>query len=82
MHTSTVSKHLLALFPRLLNLISTATKSAMVVKVDTKGNIIKKFGDNNGKIINFVTSAIGFEEHLYLGSIKTDFIGKFQLQSA
>jgi len=54
----------------------------MVVKVDTKGNIIKKFGDNNGKIINFVTSAIGFEEHLYLGSIKTDFIGKFQLQSA
>jgi len=81
-HTSKVFKHLIALFPRLFNLISSATKSAMVVKVDTEGNIIKKFGDNNGKIINFVTSAIEFENHLYLGSIKTDFVGKFPLQSA
>ncbi|AES65563.1 putative strictosidine synthase transcription factor WD40-like family [Medicago truncatula] len=81
-HTSKVFKHLIALFPRLFNLISSATKSAMVVKVDIEGNIIKKFGDDNGKIIDFVTSAIEFEDHLYLGSIKCDFVGKFPLQSA
>ncbi|AES65433.1 FAR1 DNA-binding domain protein [Medicago truncatula] len=48
----------------------------MVVKVDTEGNIIKEFGDNN-----FVTSTIEFEDRLYLGSIKTDFVEKFSLQS-
>jgi len=54
----------------------------MVVKVDTEGNIIRMFGDNNGKIINFVTSAVEFEDYLYLASIETDFVGKFPLQSA
>lgn len=54
----------------------------MVVKVDTKGNIIKEFGDNDGKIITGVTSAVEFENHLYLGSLNNDFVGKFQLPSA
>jgi hypothetical protein len=54
----------------------------MVVKVDTQGNILKKFGDNDGKIVSFVTSAVEFEDHLYLGSLNTDFVGKFPLQNA
>ncbi|CAK8532045.1 unnamed protein product [Lathyrus sativus] len=78
-HTSKVFKHLLASFPRLINLFNSAIKSAMVVKVDTEGNIIKEFGDNDGKIITGVTSAVEFEDHLYLGSLNTDFVGKFQL---
>jgi len=81
-HASKVSKHLVALFPRLVNLINSVTKSAMVVKVTTEGNIIKKFGDNDGKKITFVTSAVEFEDNLYLGSLNTDFVGKFPLQSA
>ncbi|XP_058727745.1 protein STRICTOSIDINE SYNTHASE-LIKE 4-like [Vicia villosa] len=82
MHTSKVFKHLLASFPRLINLFNSAIKSAMVVKVDTEGNIIKRFGDNDGKIITGVTSVVEFEDHLYLGNINTDFVGKFQLPSA
>ncbi|XP_039686434.1 protein STRICTOSIDINE SYNTHASE-LIKE 5 isoform X2 [Medicago truncatula] len=81
-HTSKVSKHLVALFPRLVNMINSVTKSAMVVKVTTEGNIIKKFGDNDGKKITFVTSAVEFEDNLYLGSLNTDFVGKFPLQNA
>ncbi|XP_058759266.1 protein STRICTOSIDINE SYNTHASE-LIKE 4-like isoform X1 [Vicia villosa] len=81
-HTSKVSKHLVASFPRLFNLINGATKSAMVVNVGTEGNIIRKFGDNEGKVISFLTSAVEFEDHLYLGSLNTDFVGKFPLLSS
>lgn len=81
-HTSKVSKHLVASFPRLFNLINGATKSAMVVNVGTECNIIRKFGDNEGKVISFLTSAVEFEDHLYLGSLNTDFVGKFPLSSA
>nr|AFK41737.1 unknown [Medicago truncatula] len=81
-HTFKVSKHLVALFPRLVNMINSVTKFAMVVKVTTEGNIIKKFGDNDGKKITFVTSAVEFEDNLYLGSLNTDFVGKFPLQNA
>jgi len=81
-HTSKVSKHLLASFPRLFNLINSATKSAMVVNVGTEGKIIRKFDDNEGKVISFVTSAMEFEDHLYLGSLNSDFVGKLPLPSA
>lgn len=81
-HTSIVCKHLLASFPRLINLINSATKSAMVLNVGTEGNIIRKFGDNEGKVISFVTSAVEFEDHLYLGSLNSDFVGKLPLPSA
>ncbi|XP_045789094.1 adipocyte plasma membrane-associated protein-like [Trifolium pratense] len=78
-HTSKVCKHLLASFPRLFNLINSATKSALVVNVGTDGKIIRKFDDNEGKVISFVTSAVEFEDHLYLGSLHSDFVGKLPL---
>ncbi|KAI5445605.1 protein STRICTOSIDINE SYNTHASE-LIKE 4 [Lathyrus oleraceus] len=80
-HTSKVSKHLVASFPWLFNLINGAVKSAMVVNVGAEGNIIRNFGDNEGKVISFLTSAVEFEDHLYLGSLNTDFVGKFPLSS-
>ncbi|XP_004488079.1 protein STRICTOSIDINE SYNTHASE-LIKE 5-like [Cicer arietinum] len=81
-HTSKVSKHLLASSPKLFNMINRAWKSATVVNVGTDGKIIRKFGDSEGKVINFVTSAVEFEDHLYLGSLTSDFVGKFPLPSA
>jgi hypothetical protein len=50
-----------------------------VVNVGTDGKIIKKFDDNEGKVIRFVTSAVEFEDHLYLGSLHSDFVGKLPL---
>lgn len=81
-HTSKVSKHLIASFPRLFNLISVTKKKAMVVNVATDGKITRMFDDNDGKVINFVTSAMEFEGHLYLGSLNSNFVGKLPLHSA
>ncbi|XP_061362520.1 protein STRICTOSIDINE SYNTHASE-LIKE 4-like isoform X2 [Gastrolobium bilobum] len=81
-HTSRLSKHLLASFPRLIKLVNGATKMATVVNVATDGKIIRKFDDSNGKVITFVTSALEFEDHLYLGSLNSNFVGKLPLHSA
>ncbi|KAJ1439936.1 Strictosidine synthase, conserved region [Sesbania bispinosa] len=81
-HTSKISKHLVASFPRLINLVNGVTKSASVVNVANDGKIIKKFDDKNGKVITFVTSAMVFEDHLYLGSLTSNFVGKLPLHMA
>ncbi|GER40961.1 adipocyte plasma membrane-associated protein, partial [Striga asiatica] len=54
-------------------------KKAMVVNVDRNGKIIRGFDDPTGKVMEFVTSALEFEGHLYLGSLRNDFIGKLPL---
>ncbi|MED6119503.1 hypothetical protein PIB30_012410 [Stylosanthes scabra] len=82
LHKYKVTKHLLASFPRLYELTSSQTKKATVVNVATDGNIIRIFGDNDGRVINFVTSAVEFEDHLYLGSLNSNFVGKLPLNSA
>lgn len=81
-HSSKVSKHLFASFPSLINLINGATKSASVVNVGSDGKIIRKLDDSDGKVINFMTSVVEFEDHLYLGSLNSDFVGKLPLHSA
>ncbi|KAK3213372.1 hypothetical protein Dsin_018078 [Dipteronia sinensis] len=45
------------------------------------GNIIRTFQDPNGKVMSFVTSAFEFEDHLYLGSLNSNFIGKLPLKA-
>ncbi|KAH7572041.1 hypothetical protein JRO89_XS04G0191300 [Xanthoceras sorbifolium] len=81
-HNSNASKHLLALaaFPKLYKVINPAYRSAMVINVAADGNIIRKFEDPNGKVISFVTSAFEFEDHLYLGSLNSNFNGKLPLK--
>lgn len=81
-HTSKVSKHVVASFPWLFNLVNGARKSAMVANVATDGKILRTFDDSEGKVLSMVTSAVEFEDHLYLGSLNTNFVGKLPLHSA
>ncbi|XP_054790240.1 protein STRICTOSIDINE SYNTHASE-LIKE 4-like [Prosopis cineraria] len=80
-HASKVLKHLLASFPKLGNLVRGAHEKAMVANVGSDGKIIRIFDDDEGKVMTFVTSALEFEDHLYLGSLNSNFIGKLQLRS-
>ncbi|GMH16584.1 hypothetical protein Nepgr_018425 [Nepenthes gracilis] len=78
-HTSKLVKHLIATFPWLFNLVFGAHKSAMVVNVAANGQILRILGDTDGGEISFVTSALEFEDHLYLGSLSSNFVGKLHL---
>ena len=52
-------------------------KKGKVVKVGADGKMItKRLDDSNGTVMSFVANALEFEEHLYLGSLDTNFIGK------
>ncbi|RDX69396.1 Adipocyte plasma membrane-associated protein, partial [Mucuna pruriens] len=81
-HKYKITKHLVASFPRLINLVNGAKEKAMVVNVATNGKIMKKFDDGDGKVITFVTSALEFEDHLYLGSLNSNFVGKLPLYTS
>ncbi|KDP33928.1 hypothetical protein JCGZ_07499 [Jatropha curcas] len=78
-HTSKLSKHLVASFPKLIELVTGLRKKAMVVNVAADGRIIRMFDDPVGKVMSFVTSAFEFDGYLYLGSLNTNFIGKLPL---
>ncbi|KAL3532706.1 hypothetical protein ACH5RR_006227 [Cinchona calisaya] len=78
-HGSKVLKHLVATYPGLAKQVNGAYKKAKVANVDRDGKIIKIFDDPTGNIMSFVTSALEFEGHLYLGSLNCDFIGKLPL---
>lgn len=78
-HSSTIAKHILATFPKLIELTKGIYKKAMVVNVGTDGKIIRKFDDSNGKVISYVTSVLEFEDHIYLGSLTANFVGKLPL---
>ncbi|KAL4613807.1 hypothetical protein ACB092_07G007400 [Castanea dentata] len=79
-HSSKVSKHIIAAFPKLIKRVNGVLGKAMVVNVATDGKIIKKFDDPEGKVISFVTSALEFEDNLYLGSLNSNFVGKLPLE--
>ncbi|KAG6771992.1 hypothetical protein POTOM_023387 [Populus tomentosa] len=78
-HRSKLSKHLVASFPKLVNLASGVKRKATVVNVAADGKIKRKFDDPDGKVMSFVTTAFEIEDHLYLGSLNTNFIGKLPL---
>ncbi|KAM3693739.1 hypothetical protein ACB098_07G005900 [Castanea mollissima] len=79
-HSSKVSKHIIAAFPKLIKRVNGVFGKAMVVNVATDGKIIKKFDDPEGKVMSFVTSVLEFEDHLYLGSLNSNFVGKLPLE--
>lgn len=54
---------------------------ATVVNVATEGMIIRSFDDSDGSVM-FVTSALEFEDHLYLGSLNSNFASKLPLNGA
>ncbi|KAL9362344.1 hypothetical protein Peur_045129 [Populus x canadensis] len=78
-HRSKPSKHLVASFPKLVNLVIGVKRKATVVNVAADGKIMRKLDDPDGKVMSFVTTAFEFEDHLYLGSLNTNFIGKLPL---
>lgn len=78
-HTSKVAKHVIAAFPGLMNVVGGARKGAMVVNVAADGSIVRWLDDSNGTVMSFVTNALEFEDHLYLGSLNSNFIGKLPL---
>ncbi|KAJ8767482.1 hypothetical protein K2173_017526 [Erythroxylum novogranatense] len=82
LHTSTLYKRFVASFPMLINFVDGTRKKAMVVNVAPDGNIIRNFDDPEGIVMSMVTSAFEFEDHLYLGSLNTNFIGKIPLKAA
>ncbi|KAG8376241.1 hypothetical protein BUALT_Bualt09G0042600 [Buddleja alternifolia] len=79
-HSSVALKYLIAPFPKVRKwaTIRVQTK-AMVVNVAGDGKIIRSFDDPTGKVMAFVTSVLEFEDHLYLGNLHSDFIGKLPL---
>ncbi|KAL0374587.1 UNVERIFIED_CONTAM: protein STRICTOSIDINE SYNTHASE-LIKE 4 [Sesamum radiatum] len=78
-HRSRVFKYLIRGIPEIGTWVVGADKKAMVVNVGSDGKIIRGFDDPTGKVMAFVTSALEFEGHLYLGSLHTDFVGKLPL---
>ncbi|KAI9123209.1 hypothetical protein K1719_006098 [Acacia pycnantha] len=80
-HSSNVLKRLVASIPRLTKLMGGMNKKAMVANVGSDGKIMRMFDDSQGKVMNFVTSALEFEGHLYMGSLNSNFIGKLPLRS-
>ncbi|KAJ8621311.1 hypothetical protein MRB53_029840 [Persea americana] len=78
-HRSKMVKHLGAMYPKLAQLFGFGRGSAMVVKVGADGKILKMLDDSQGKVMSFVTSALEYEGHLYLGSLDSNFIGKLPL---
>ncbi|XP_038993823.1 protein STRICTOSIDINE SYNTHASE-LIKE 4-like [Hibiscus syriacus] len=80
-HTSKALKRIISNFPKLIELVVGGEKrKATVINVAADGNILERFDDPNGTVITFVTSAVEFEDHLYLGSLNTDFVGKLPLK--
>ncbi|KAL8137214.1 hypothetical protein V2J09_003215 [Rumex salicifolius] len=78
-HKSKVAKHIIATFPTLVEIVKGTTKKAMVVNVNAQGQITKRFDDPEGKVVSFVTTALEYEDHLYLGGLNFNFVGKLSL---
>ncbi|XP_062091130.1 protein STRICTOSIDINE SYNTHASE-LIKE 4-like [Humulus lupulus] len=82
LHKSKTLKKFIATFPKLVEQVKGLERKATVVNVAADGKITKKLDDCDGKVMKFVTTAIEFEDHLYLGSLSSNFIGKFPLKIA
>ncbi|XP_008802475.1 protein STRICTOSIDINE SYNTHASE-LIKE 4-like [Phoenix dactylifera] len=79
-HCSCMTKRVLATFPKLVEIINPMKSGAMVVNVASNGKITRMLDDSDGTVMSFVTSAMEFDGHLYLGSLQTNFIGKLSLK--
>ncbi|XP_030444464.1 protein STRICTOSIDINE SYNTHASE-LIKE 4-like [Syzygium oleosum] len=78
-HASKAAKRFIATYPSMIEKVKGVHRKASVLHVGADGKIIKKLDDPDAKVISFVTSAFEFEDHLYLGSLNSNFIGKLPL---
>ncbi|KAI3893060.1 hypothetical protein MKX03_033032 [Papaver bracteatum] len=72
-HKWPILKYIVAQFPTLSDSLR-----LIIAAADGK-KIIRKFDDEGAKVIPFLTSRVEFEDHLYLGSMGTNFVGKLRL---
>ncbi|GLU10163.1 hypothetical protein SLE2022_269830 [Rubroshorea leprosula] len=79
-HGSKAAKHIVASFPKLIGFVNGVKENALVVNVAPDGSIIRWFDDPNGAVMSFVTNALEFEDHLYLASLNSNFVGKLPLK--
>ncbi|KAL8137221.1 hypothetical protein V2J09_003222 [Rumex salicifolius] len=75
-HKSKVAKHIIATFPTLIDIVKGTTKKTIVVNVNAQGQITRRFDDPEGKVVSFVTTALEYEDHLYIGGLNINFVGK------
>ena len=80
-HRSKLAKHFVATFPRISELVHGMHMKATVVKIAQNGEMLKRFDDPDGKVMSFVTSALEYDGHLYLGSLNNNFVGKLPLDN-
>lgn len=73
---------MIAAFPTLLEAAKAmnAKAGAMVVNVGSDGKMRRMLDDSEGKVMSFVTSVLEFDDHLYLGSLSKNFVGKLRLK--
>ncbi|XP_020105242.1 protein STRICTOSIDINE SYNTHASE-LIKE 6-like [Ananas comosus] len=79
-HRSPVAKRVLAMFPTLRERVKPMVSRAAVVNVGADGKVIRMLDDSSGKVLSFVTSAVEYKGHLFLGSLSTNFVGKLPLK--
>ncbi|RWV77900.1 hypothetical protein GW17_00061215, partial [Ensete ventricosum] len=81
LHRSPTAKKVVAAFPKVVKALQTRGIGGMVMNVGSDGKIRRVLDDSDGKVMSFVTSAMEFQGYLYVGSLHSNFVGKFDLRS-
>ncbi|KAI5084327.1 hypothetical protein GOP47_0000496 [Adiantum capillus-veneris] len=63
-----------------MKFLDVASRMAKVLEVSDQGEPLRYMEDPNGKAIGFVTCALEHENHLYLGGLASDFVGRLSLE--
>ncbi|KAH9804675.1 Str synth domain-containing protein [Citrus sinensis] len=79
LNSSKLIKHVLAAYPKLFSRFITLGGGAHLINVAEDGTIIRNLVDPTGQLMSFVTSGLQVDDHLYMISLTSNFIGKVQL---
>ncbi|GAY37650.1 hypothetical protein CUMW_030670 [Citrus unshiu] len=79
LNSSKLIKHVLAAYPKLFSQFITLGGGAHLIHVAEDGTIIRNLVDPTGQLMSFVTSGLQVDNHLYVISLTSNFIGKLQL---
>lgn len=79
LNSSKLIKHVLAAYPKLFSQFITLGGGAHLIHVAEDGTIIRNLVDPTGQLMSFVTSGLQVDDHLYMISLTSNFIGKVQL---
>ncbi len=57
------------------------TLYGLIVKIDSNGNIVESLHNPSGEHLHTITNVVEFENHLYIGSLLNDCVGKLSLDN-